>query len=258
MGVEEAKRFVSEGAKVVIGDVLDEEGAKAASALGDACIYAHLDVTQEADWCAAVETAESTFGKLDILVNNAGILLVDLIEDTRLEDYERVVRINQTGVFLGIRSAIPAMKRAQGGSIVNISSLAGMKGIGGAIAYAASKWAVRGMTKTAAIELGPYGIRVNSVHPGGIDTPMMAAANDDEPPIVTYPIARVGRPEEVAELVLWLASDKSSYSTGAEFLIDGGDMAGHMPEVFRARIESQANAATALRAASPGDRRSTP
>ncbi len=240
MGAEEARLFAKEGAKVVIGDVLDEDGEKTAAEIGDASVFVHLDVTSEADWQAAVGRAESEFGRLDALVNNAGILRVGLIENTSLEDYEQIVRINQTGVFLGMKSAIPAMKRAGGGSIVNISSMAGLEGIGGAIGYTASKFAVRGMTKVAAIELGSHGIRVNSVHPGGIETPMttgMGAGGDEERPGVSYPIARIGRPDEVAQLVLFLASDRSSYSSGAEFVIDGGGSAGHMPDAFRAIAE---------------------
>jgi 3alpha(or 20beta)-hydroxysteroid dehydrogenase len=243
MGAAEARLFVAEGGRVVIGDVLDEEGERVAAELGEAAIYVHLDVTQEADWQKAVAKAESTFGKLDVLVNNAGILRFGMLEETELEEYELVIRINQTGVFLGMKTAAPAMRRAGAGSMVNISSLAGMKGIGGAVAYTASKYAVRGMTKTAAIELGSAGIRVNSVHPGGIETPMtspVGASSEPGAQEYSYPIPRIGRPEEVAQLVLWLASDKSSYSTGAEFLVDGGDMAGHMPEAFRKAIEGEA------------------
>jgi 3alpha(or 20beta)-hydroxysteroid dehydrogenase len=243
MGAAEARLFVAEGGRVVIGDVLDEEGGRVAAELGEAAIYVHLDVTQEADWQKAVAKAESTFGKLDVLVNNAGILRFGMLEETELEEYELVIRINQTGVFLGMKTAAPAMRRAGAGSMVNISSLAGMKGIGGAVAYTASKYAVRGMTKTAAIELGSAGIRVNSVHPGGIETPMtspVGASSEPGAQEYSYPIPRIGRPEEVAQLVLWLASDKSSYSTGAEFLVDGGDMAGHMPEAFRKAIEGEA------------------
>jgi 3alpha(or 20beta)-hydroxysteroid dehydrogenase len=243
MGAAEARLFVAEGGRVVIGDVLDEEGERVAAELGEAAIFVHLDVTQEADWQKAVAKAESTFGKLDVLVNNAGILRFGMLEETELEEYELVIRINQTGVFLGMKTAAPAMRRAGAGSMVNISSLAGMKGIGGAVAYTASKYAVRGMTKTAAIELGSAGIRVNSVHPGGIETPMtspVGASSEPGAQEYSYPIPRIGRPEEVAQLVLWLASDKSSYSTGAEFLVDGGDMAGHMPEAFRKAIEGEA------------------
>jgi 3alpha(or 20beta)-hydroxysteroid dehydrogenase len=242
MGAEEARLFASEGARVVIGDVLDAEGEATSEAIGEAALYVHLDVTSESDWKSAVAQAEAHFGKLDVLVNNAGILRFGMLEETELSEYELVIRINQTGVFLGMKSAAPAMRRAGAGSIVNISSAAGMKGVGGAVAYTASKYAVRGMTKTAAIELGAAGIRVNSVHPGGIETPMttpVGATSDSEKRQYTYPIPRIGRPEEVAQLVLWLASDKSSYSTGSEFMVDGGDSAGSMPEEFRAAIEAR-------------------
>ena len=241
MGAEEARLFAAEGAKVVLGDVLDEEGEKTAAEIGESALYVHLDVTSEADWQADVAGAEAHFGKLDVLVNNAGILRVGMLEQTDLEEYELVIKINQIGPFLGMKSVVPAMRRAGGGAIVNISSMAGMKGIGGAVSYTASKFAVRGMTKVAAIEFGRDGIRVNSVHPGGIETPMTrpvgAGSDSDEPRQYATPIPRIGRPAEVANLVLWLASDKSSYSTGSEFIIDGGDGAGHLPEAFRAVIE---------------------
>ena len=237
MGAEEARLFVSEGAKVVLGDVLDEEGEKTAAELGESAVYVHLDVTSEADWLGAVGKTESTFGKLDVLVNNAGILRFGLLENTPLEEYELVVKVNQTGPFLGMKSAAPAMRRAGGGSIVNISSLAGMQGVGGAFSYTASKFAVRGMTKVAAIELGSAAIRVNSVHPGGIETPMTRPLGADPASTgslaYTSPIPRIGRPDEVANLVLWLASDKSSYCTGSEFVIDGGESAGQMPAPLR-------------------------
>jgi 3alpha(or 20beta)-hydroxysteroid dehydrogenase len=237
MGAAEARLFAEEGAQVILADVLDDEGERTASESGEAAIYTHLDVTSESEWQAAVAHAEATFGHLDVLVNNAGILRFGMLETTPLEEYELVIRINQIGPFLGMKSVIPAMRRAGAGSIVNISSMAGIRGVGGAVSYTASKFAVRGMTKTAAVELGAAGIRVNSVHPGGIETPMTqpmgAESESDEPREYSYPIPRVGRPEEVAELVLWLASDKSSYCTGAEFKIDGGETAGNIPEAFK-------------------------
>jgi 3alpha(or 20beta)-hydroxysteroid dehydrogenase len=233
MGAEEARLFAREGARVVVGDVLDEEGEKVAAEIGANALFAHLDVTSEADWQAAVARAEEAFGKLDILVNNAGILRFGLLENTPLEEYELVIRINQIGPFLGMKTAAPAMRRNGGGSIVNISSLAGMRGLGGAVGYVSSKYAVRGMTKVAAIELGGAGIRVNSVHPGGVETPMTRPfGKDTDPKTVrqyTTPIPRIGRPDEIAQMVLFLASDKSSYCTGAEFVVDGGDLAGTMP-----------------------------
>lgn len=234
MGAEEARLFVAEGARVLLGDVLDEEGEKTAAALGDAVIYQRLDVTDEASWQSAVAKAESVFGKLDVLVNNAGVLGFGPIETTTREEYERVIRVNQIGPFLGMKSAIPALRRAGGGSIVNISSLAGMVGLAGAVSYVSSKFAVRGMTKVAALELGRDGIRVNSVHPGGVETPMTRPLGDrtDDAPAREYrtPIARIGRPDEIAQMVLFLASDKSSYCTGAEFIVDGGDLAGQVHE----------------------------
>jgi 3alpha(or 20beta)-hydroxysteroid dehydrogenase len=237
MGAEEARLFVSHGAKVVLGDVLDEEGGKTAAEIGDSAAYVHLDVTREDDWSAAVAKAEAIFGKLDILVNNAGILRIGLLENTPLEEFELVVKINQTGCFLGMKTAIPALRRAGGGSIVNISSLAGMQGVGGAFSYTASKFAVRGMTKVAAIELGGDGIRVNSVHPGGIETPMTRPVGMEMPADsshgFTSPIPRIGRPDEVANLVLWLASSRSSYCTGSEFVVDGGESAGDMPTALK-------------------------
>lgn len=243
MGAEEARLFAAEGAKVVLGDVLDEEGGKTAAEIGESAHFVHLDVTSEADWTAAVAEAEARFGRLDILVNNAGILRFGLLEDTPLEEFELVVRVNQTGTFLGMKSAVPALRRAGGGSIVNISSLAGMEGVGGACAYTASKFAVRGMTKVAALELGPSSIRVNSVHPGGIETPMTRplgsapASSDSSMP--GSPIPRIGRPEEVANLVLWLASDRSSYCTGSEFVVDGGAGAGSIPGALRRALQGR-------------------
>jgi 3alpha(or 20beta)-hydroxysteroid dehydrogenase len=237
MGAEEARLFASEGAKVVLGDVLDEVGEKTATEIGASARYVHLDVTSEADWLAAVEKTEEAFGKLDILVNNAGILRFGLLEHTPLEEFERVVKVNQTGTFLGMKSVAPAMRRGGGGSIVNISSLAGIQGLGGAFSYTASKFAVRGMTKVAAIEFGPAGIRVNSIHPGGIETPMTRPFGTDSAAAESHeyssPIPRIGRPDEVANLVLWVASDKSSYCTGSEFVIDGGESAGQMPAALR-------------------------
>jgi 3alpha(or 20beta)-hydroxysteroid dehydrogenase len=240
------------GAKVVVNDLggardgvgadlgpADEVVAEIRAKGGEA-IANGANVADFAGAKGMIDQAIQTYGRLDVLVNNAGILRFSLLENTSLEDYELVIRINQIGCFLGMKSVIPAMRRAGGGSIVNISSLAGMQGVGGAIAYTASKFAVRGMTKVAAIELGAHSIRVNSVHPGGIETPMtrpFGAAGASEgtgaEPRYTSPIPRIGRPEEVANLVLWLASDKSSYCTGAEFVIDGGENAGTIHTILR-------------------------
>ena len=224
-GAAEARLFAAEGAAVVLGDLLDDEGAAVAAEIGEAAAYLPLDVTREDAWREAVALARSRFGRLDVLVNNAGILRAGPIETLALADFEAVVRVNQVGCFLGMQAAIPAMRAGGGGSIVNISSIAGIRGRAGVVAYAASKWAISGMTKCAAIELGPLGIRVNSVHPGAIDTPMISGpgfAAARERHLAALPLPRIGTPDDVASLVLFLASDESSYCTGAEFVVDGG------------------------------------
>jgi 3alpha(or 20beta)-hydroxysteroid dehydrogenase len=227
MGAAEARLFAAEGARVVLGDVLDEPGRKLAAELGERAVYTPLDVGSEAAWQRAVDLARESFGRLDVLVNNAGILRVGAIEQTSLADFENVLRVNLVGCFLGIKAAIPALRAAGGGSIVNISSVAGLTGVAGMVGYVSSKHAVRGMTKVAALELGRDGIRVNSVHPGGVDTPMVQGLGlRGDSAYASQPIPRLARPEEVAELVLWLASDASTYCTGAEFVIDGGLTAG--------------------------------
>ncbi|HEX6312498.1 MAG TPA: glucose 1-dehydrogenase [Acidimicrobiia bacterium] len=229
-GEAEAREFVAEGAAVVLADVLDDAGAKVAGDIGDRAVYCHLDVTDPAQWREAVDTAVSTFGKLDVLINNAGILRLGMVEDMPLDEYLAVINVNQVGCWLGMQAVVPALTRAGGGAIVNTSSTSGFVGTMGLSAYTASKFAVRGMTKCAAMELGHYGIRVNSVHPGGIDTEMVAgpefAAVDKELVYGSQPVPRIGRPDEVAKLMVFLASDDASYCTGAEYLIDGGMLAG--------------------------------
>lgn len=228
-GEAEVRKFLAEGAKVVIADILDNEGRLLAESLGERAIYCHLDVSDEDQWTVAVKNTTDHFGSLDVLVNNAGIFTISAIENTRLEDYLRVVEINQIGVFLGMKAVIAAMRAAGGGSIVNISSVAGLMGMANTCAYTASKWAVRGMTKTAAMEFGPYGVRVNSVHPGPVDTPMVRGAYPELSDDLVYakqPIARMGYAEEIAEVVLFVASSDASFCTGAEFAVDGGASAG--------------------------------
>jgi 3alpha(or 20beta)-hydroxysteroid dehydrogenase len=227
-GAVEARLFVAEGARVVVADVLDAEGEAVAAELGDAGRYVHLDVSQPDEWQAAVAGAEQAFGRLDVLVNNAGILRFASIENMPVEDYMQVVHVNQLGTFLGMKAAIPALRRAGGGSIVNISSIEGILAMGGTIAYASTKFAIRGMTKVAALELGREGIRVNSVHPGTIRTPMTDEMGDITPIARIIPLRRVGESEDVASVVLFLASDDSGYCTGAEFVVDGGVLAGSM------------------------------
>lgn len=227
MGAEHVRRFVAEGARVVFGDVLDDEGKALAAELGDAVAYVHHDVTSESDWTAAVSAAVERFGKLDVLVNNAGILRFKKIVDMTLDEFQLIMNINLTGAFLGIKSVAAAMTEAGGGAIVNVSSVEGFVGASGLSAYSASKFALRGLTKSAARELGHSGIRVNSLHPGGIATPMTAAVAgasgvDGNTFFSELPIPRWGRPVEVSEVALFLASDASSYCTGGEFVVDGG------------------------------------
>ena len=233
MGKAHVRGFVAEGAKVVFGDVLDEKGkALAASLSEDCCRYLHHDVTSEDDWAAAVETTVSTFGKLNVLVNNAGILRYAKISEMSLSEFRQVIEVNLIGEWLGIKSVIEPMTAAGGGSIINVSSVEGFAGAVGMSAYSASKFGVRGITRTAAKELGHAGIRVNSVHPGGILTSMVienAAAFtevDGAALLQSLPIPRFAEPAEVSKLMIFLASDESSYSTGSEFVIDGGLLAG--------------------------------
>lgn len=233
MGAEDARLFVQEGAKVVIADLNADAGEALATELGDAAVFQSLNVTDEADWAAAVEAAVEQFGRLDILVNNAGILSMHPIEDTTKSEYEKLMAVNATSVFLGIKAVTPLFKAQQSGSIVNMSSLAGLFGQVSAIAYTASKWAVRGMTKTAAIDLGPYGIRVNSVHPGTIATPMTASSGVQEgQPLPLAPLNRPGTPAEVAKVVAFLASDAAAYVSGAEVAVDGAAAAGDSAQIY--------------------------
>ncbi|WP_446223311.1 glucose 1-dehydrogenase [Nocardia sp. IBHARD005] len=219
MGAAHARRFVAEGASVVIGDVLDDEGATVAKELGDAVAYRHLDVREPEQWAGSVAAAVEEFGGLHVLVNNAGIVNGNLLVDFALDEWQRIIDINLTGTFLGMQAAVPAMKAAGGGSIVNISSVEGMRGSPGLHGYTATKFAVRGLTKSTALELAPQGIRVNSVHPGFISTPMTEGIPSD---FLQIPLARAAEADEVSALVAYLASDESSYSTGAEFVVDGG------------------------------------
>jgi 3alpha(or 20beta)-hydroxysteroid dehydrogenase len=222
-GAAEARLFAAEGARVVIGDVLESEGRKLASELGPAVAFVRQDVTQERDWETAVSAAEK-LGGLHGLVNNAGIYQPRTLMETDAELFERHTRVNQLGCFLGMKAVVPLMEQSGGGSIVNISSVAGFRGSPGAIAYSATKWALRGMTKAAAIDLAPRNIRVNSVHPGPIDTEMLKVRTPEQNQqrLQLVPMKRMGAAAEVASLVLFLLSDESTYITGAEVAIDGG------------------------------------
>ena len=229
MGAVEAKMFVQEGAKVVIGDVLDEDGKQTEAEINEAggeCVFVHLDVTDETAWQDAVAAAVDRFGKLDILVNNAGIARINNVEDTTSDEWDLVMDINAKGVFLGTKAAIPEIRKAGGGSIVNISSIAGLTG-GRTSSYAASKGAVRLLTKSSAIQYAGEGIRCNSVHPGVIETPMttpimLNTQESRDLNVSRHPLGRVGQPEDIAYGVLFLASDESSFMTGSELVIDGG------------------------------------
>jgi cyclopentanol dehydrogenase len=230
-GEAEARLFAAEGASVVLGDIRAELGQRVAgeiAAAGGNAVFTELDVSREADWARAVGLAESTFGKLDILVNNAAIIGLEGIMETSVELWDRVIAVNQTGTFLGMRAAIPAMRRAGGGSIVNISSVLATMGSGNSASYTASKGAVTALTRTVSVELATEGIRVNAVHPGGVETPMAVECLGDDAEarralVATHPMGRIGEPGEIANGVLFLASDEASFVTGASLVIDGGN-----------------------------------
>ncbi|MGX9134244.1 glucose 1-dehydrogenase [Rummeliibacillus sp. JY-2-4R] len=223
MGAAHARKFIAEGAKVVLTDLNEEKGHALAEELGENALFVKQNVTKIEDWKNVVIQAEKSFGSVNVLVNNAGITMAKSILETTEEEYRRIVDINQVSVFLGMKTVIPSMQKAGSGSIVNISSINGI--VGGAIGYTDTKFAVRGMTKAAAIECANYGIRVNSVHPGVIATPMVVQ-EDTKAAVEEFakhiPVKRVAQPEEVTNMVLYLASDESSYSTGSEYIVDGG------------------------------------
>ena len=232
-GAVEARMFAEEGASVIIGDILDEQGRQTEAELqelGYNVTYVHLDVTDESNWQSAVQTAISTYGKLDILLNNAGILIRKNIEETTVEDWDRIFAVNSKGVFLGTKAAIPAMRENGGGSIINISSTAGLVGSpNGSASYTATKGSVRLFTKSTAIQHAGDGIRCNSIHPGPIETDMIADTLNDPANMALrmqrLPLGRVGKPSEIAYGAIYLASDESSFVTGAELVIDGGTTA---------------------------------
>jgi 3alpha(or 20beta)-hydroxysteroid dehydrogenase len=224
IGAAAARLFAAEGARLVLTDLDETAGAALAAELPEA-MFLTLDVSDEAGWRDAMDAALARFGRLDVLLNNAGIFERAPLSETSVGMFMRTVRINQLGVFLGMREAAPAMQAAGGGSIINLSSVGGLFGSVNNIAYSGTKWAVRGMTKCAALELAPFGIRVNSIHPGGVDTPMLAAQMDAAMRGAVAqgtPLGRLATAGDVAAMALFLASDASSYSTGAEFICDGG------------------------------------
>lgn len=229
IGAAEAKLFAREGASVAVGDVLETEGHQLAEEIAEAggeVTFFKLDVTSEEDWRAAVRSTLDRFGKIDVLVNNAGIIKRDHVVETSGEDWDRIMEVNAKGVFLGTKCVVPEMVKAGGGSIVNLSSVAGLVGTPTGSAYGASKGAVCILTKSTAIQYARDGVRANSVHPGPIDTPMMESIKENPRAYQKYidgiPMGRFGTPEEVANAILFLASDESSYVTGSELVIDGG------------------------------------
>ncbi|MDJ0496520.1 MAG: SDR family oxidoreductase [Acidimicrobiia bacterium] len=228
MGAEHVRGLCAEGGSVVFGDILDEEGRALDEELGKAACYVHLDVTNEDDWEDAVAMAEEQYGPITLLVNNAGIVEYGAIGEMTPDEFRRVIDINLTGTYLGMHYALPSLRRAGGGAIINISSTAGLMGYATIAAYGASKWGVRGMTKAAALELGPDNIRVMSIHPGPIRTPM----TDGMPDEMTHsqPIKRFGEADEVTKLLLFMAAD-ATYSTGSEWVIDGGAVLGPVMDI---------------------------
>lgn len=227
-GAEEARLFAAEGATVIATDVLDAEGEAAMAAI-DGATYRHLDVTSESEWETVVDEVMDAYGHLDVLVNNAGIDLTKPLIDTTMDEFERLVAVNQAGTFLGMRTVARTLRAAElSGSIVNISSVAGLEGVKGHGAYTGTKFAVTGLTRVAGREWGRYGIRVNSVHPGFIETPMTEGVPALTDPTIraklerNIPIGRVGQSADIASMVLFLASDESSYCTGQAFVVDGG------------------------------------
>lgn len=225
MGASHARAIAAEGGKVVVADIRYDAAKAIADSIGDAAIAVDLDVTQTESWQAAVEKTDQHFGKLNVLVNNAGILNFGSVEEMSDEEWDRVIAVNLTGPFKGIRAAADLLRRSAPSSVINISSMAGQKGFPGIVGYNASKFGIRGLTKAAALDLCEAGIRVNTICPGNTDTEMVAGLYEDQS-FPGVPLHRLGRPEEISNLVVFLASDESSFSTGADFIADGGELAG--------------------------------
>lgn len=230
LGASHARGFAAEGANVVVADLLEDEGMALAKEIGDRAIYAPLDVTDADGWAALVQETESVFGPVSVLVNNAGVASLGGIEQTGPETWRWVLDVNVTGAFLGIRAVAPSLRKAGGGSIVNISSVAGMMGVAGLGGYTTSKWALRGLTKVAALELARDGVRVNSVHPGAVNTSMTVSPDGEVlfTDLAQLPVDRLAEPSEITSLVLFIASEEAAFSTGSEFVADGGRLLGYV------------------------------
>ena len=222
MGAAFASRFIEEGAKVVLTDIAEQKGQNLADSLGANAVFIKHDVSSEKDWNKVVEHARSTFGDIDVLVNCAGILSLGSLETVDEAEFRRVMDINLVSVFLGMKAVFTSMRAAGGGSIINISSISGLVAVPSSSSYTASKFAVRGLTKAAAVDYGQYGIRVNSVHPGYIDTAMLEGILSEQEASENSVLHRMGKPDDIANMVLFLASDESSFATGSEFVVDGG------------------------------------
>lgn len=230
MGTSHAKECVREGARVVLGDILVDEAQALAAELGDSAVSTRLDVTEAQDWENAVQLAVEHFGSLHVLVNNAGILDMAPVEEVTDARWDKLIGINLSGAFKGIRAATPVLKECAPGAIVNISSTAGIKGFAGAIAYNAAKFGIRGMTRSVAMELAEHHVRVNSIHPGNVDTTMIEGLYSND--YAHVPMRRTARPNEITALLIFLASEESSFCTGGEFVADGGETAGSPPSIF--------------------------
>ena len=227
MGAAHAKAFVREGARVVIADLADDQGSELAASLGDSAHFVHLDVTDADQWEIAVAQSVERFGGLNVLINNAGIFTTGTLEEYSLQTWNKTIAVNLTSAFLGLKSAVATLAEAAPSSVVNVSSTAGLQGYPKFHGYAASKWGLRGLTRSAALELADRGIRVNSIHPGGIATPLLEAVREiDDSDLEGSTLSRLARPEEITGLMVYLASDESSFVSGGEFVIDGGATAG--------------------------------
>ena len=229
LGESYARAMVAQGARVVVADILDDDGQALVAELGEASRYFHLDATSPTEWAKAVAFTLQEFGALNVLINNAGIAHFSPIGEYKPEEWDTMIAINLTGAFNGVDAALDALKASAPSSIINVSSIAGLRGYSGLVGYNAAKFGVTGLTKSVALDVAQYGIRCNSIHPGLFDTPMTTGVSPNRKHVA---IARAGRPEELSSLVVYLASDEASFCTGSEFICDGGELAGLAPNAF--------------------------